>query len=164
MTMKQWKMDSPVGPIYLVATERGLRGIWWRQPGADVPVAASLRGEDGATRVLAAAARQLAEYFAGTRVEFDLPRDVEDGTEFQRAVWRELEKIPYGSTCSYRDLASRLGKPGAVRAVGTANGRNPLSILVPCHRVINAGGGLGGYAGGLPVKEKLLALERARGE
>ena len=113
------------------------------------------------TGLLAEAARQLDEYFQGKRRAFDLPLKL-NGTEFQRAVWNALLEIPYGETRSYHDIAKRLNKPGAARAVGQANHRNPLWIIVPCHRVVQAGGGLGGYGGGLEVKRKLLELEGAK--
>ncbi len=105
---------------------------------------------------------QLREYFAGERREFDLPLAPE-GTAFRKRVWTALCEVPYGETRSYREIAERIGSPKAVRAVGGANHHNPISILVPCHRVVGAGGGLTGYAGGLETKERLLALEGARG-
>jgi methylated-DNA-[protein]-cysteine S-methyltransferase len=114
--------------------------------------------EDARAAPLAAATRQLNEYFAGTRREFDLPLRSQ-GTQFQQRVWRELAAIPYGQTWSYGDLAARIGKPSASRAVGLANGRNPISILVPCHRVIGANGSLTGYGGGLERKQWLLEHE-----
>jgi methylated-DNA-[protein]-cysteine S-methyltransferase len=116
------------------------------------------RFKEGA--VLKAAASQVEEYLAGERVVFDLPLEPV-GTEFQRKVWRELARIPYGKTISYTDLARRIRNDKAVRAVGSANGRNPLSLVIPCHRVIAADGSLGGYAGGLEIKKRLLELERA---
>ena len=108
--------------------------------------------------MLLEARRQLDDYFAGTRRDFDLPLSPR-GTEFQRNVWRTLAAIPYGSTWSYRDLAQRIGRPAAMRAVGAANGRNPLPIVLPCHRVIGADGSLTGFGGGLPTKAFLLRLE-----
>ena len=126
--------------------------------GAYAPAGDELPRETG---VLAEAERQLDEYFHGKRRVFDLPLKL-DGTEFQRAVWNALLEIPYGETRSYHDIAKRLNKPGAARAVGQANHRNPLWIIVPCHRVVQAGGGLGGYGGGLDVKRKLLELEGAK--
>ena len=111
------------------------------------------------TPVLCEAARQLGEYFMGTRRTFDLPLDPH-GTPFQKSVWAALRDIPYGETRSYRDIASAVGKPTACRAVGSANNKNPISILIPCHRVIGAGGSLVGYGGGLDTKRMLLALEQ----
>jgi methylated-DNA-[protein]-cysteine S-methyltransferase len=108
--------------------------------------------------VLADAARQLNEYFAGERTDFDLPLSL-DGTGFQRTVWSGLQDIPYGETISYGELARRIGQPTASRAVGLANGRNPVSIVVPCHRVVGSNGSLTGYGGGLPRKQFLLGLE-----
>ncbi|MFK7912870.1 MAG: methylated-DNA--[protein]-cysteine S-methyltransferase [Pseudomonadales bacterium] len=107
----------------------------------------------------AAARTQLEEYFAGQRQDFDVPLDPR-GTDFQQSVWTQLRGIPFGETCSYRDIAERLGKPKAVRAVGSANGRNPLPIIVPCHRVIGSNGSLTGFGGGLENKQILLELER----
>lgn len=155
----QWCFQSSVGPIYLVASPAGLSGIFWRA--SSDPLLRSLDGSDATTKILLRTVRQLEEYFAGRRTEFDLPLDVK-GTEFQTRVWRELSRIPYGQTLSYRDIARKLRQETAARAVGTTNGRNPISIVVPCHRVIAANGGLGGYAGGLEIKQKLLALERSR--
>jgi methylated-DNA-[protein]-cysteine S-methyltransferase len=122
------------------------------------------RGQAGGTRndanpLLAAAVEQLREYFAGERRQFDLPVEAQ-GTDFQRRVWQVLAGIPYGETRNYRQIADAVGAPRAVRAVGAANGRNPLPIVVPCHRVIGADGKLVGYAGGLPVKKVLLELEQ----
>jgi methylated-DNA-[protein]-cysteine S-methyltransferase len=109
---------------------------------------------------VAEAVRQLSEYFAGERKEFDFPLAPE-GTEFQRAVWKRLQEIPYGQTISYGELARRVGNPKASRAVGAANGKNPIPIVIPCHRVIGADGKLTGFGGGLPIKEALLAIERS---
>lgn len=118
-----------------------------------------LPGEVRETPAIAAAAGQIAEYLAGMRDTFDVTLKPA-GTEFQRAVWRELQTIPYGETLSYGEIARRIGRPKACRAVGMANNRNPISIIVPCHRVIGADGSLVGYGGGLDVKRKLLALEK----
>lgn len=111
-------------------------------------------------RVLEATAAQLREYFAGQRTVFDIPLDTATGTPFQRVVWAALREIPYGETWTYGELARHIGQPTAFRAVGLANGKNPISIIVPCHRVIGSGGSLTGYGGGLDRKELLLALER----
>lgn len=113
----------------------------------------------GSSGPIQEAARQLREYFAGQRTNFDLPL-APDGTDFQKKVWRQLQDIPYGETISYGELAARVGNVKASRAVGAANGKNPIPIVIPCHRVIGANGKLTGFGGGLPVKEKLLALER----
>lgn len=148
---------SPVGRLTLVASDAGLAAIIWEDDDpARVPLA--LVGSDEAHPVLAAAATQLGEYFARERQTFDLPLDFV-GTAFQVAVWRALLTIPFGETRSYRQIATQIGNPKATRAVGAANGRNPLSIVAPCHRVIGASGTLTGFAGGLEAKAFLLALE-----
>jgi methylated-DNA-[protein]-cysteine S-methyltransferase len=118
----------------------------------------NITGEDRTHPLLVEAERQLAEYFAGRRQRFALPLDP-SGTTFQRDVWDALQTIPFGETRSYAQIAKQIGQPRAVRAVGAANGRNPLSIVVPCHRVVGSTGALTGFAGGLAVKARLLALE-----
>jgi methylated-DNA-[protein]-cysteine S-methyltransferase len=150
-------MDSPVGRLTLVATDAGLAGVLW--PG-DRPsrVRLDIEAEDNAHPVLVEAERQLEEYFAGRRKEFALTLDVA-GTAFQRKVWNALRTIPFGETRSYGQIARQIGSPDAVRAVGAANGRNPVSIVTPCHRVIGATGKLTGFGGGLDAKARLLALE-----
>ena len=151
-------IDSPVGPLFLAASDAGLHAVEFAEHRHPVP-----RGDDwrdGAHPVLDATAQQLADYFAGKRQTFDLPFAAR-GTPFQKQVWDALTRIPYGSTASYVELARMVGKPNASRAVGAANGRNPLSIVVPCHRVIGASGALTGFGGGLPTKEFLLMLEGA---
>ena len=155
-------VDSPVGRLKLVATDEGLAGILWA---ADRPgrVRLKLDGEDAGHPVLAEAERQLAEYFDRRRTTFNLKLDFA-GTAFQRKVWRALLTIPFGETRSYAQIAKQIGSPGASRAVGAANGRNPLSIVAPCHRVIGASGKLTGFAGGLDAKAYLLALESGGGE
>ena len=151
-------IDSPVGPLLLVADNDGLRLIEFHTPRHPMP-----RGEDwreGGNEVLKITRVQLNEYFDGARRTFDLPL-APRGTDFQRTVWQTLAGIPYGETISYAQLATRVGKPSAMRAVGAANGRNPLPIVLPCHRVIGADGSLTGFGGGLPTKQFLLALEGA---
>jgi methylated-DNA-[protein]-cysteine S-methyltransferase len=153
---------SPVGTLTLVAGEAGLRAVLW--PG-ERAARVGLRDETvtpGEAPALAATARQLDEYFAGTRTTFDLPLDLH-GTTFQLAAWRALAEIPYGQTRTYGEQAAAIGRPAAVRAVGAANGRNPLSIVLPCHRVVGRGGELRGFAGGLDVKGWLLRLESGLG-
>ena len=142
-------IQSPVGPLTLTGTEEALTRLSFGggQAGADSPSPA-----------LELAARELAEYFAGARREFTVPLAPE-GTAFQLAVWSALREIPYGATASYRDIAVRLGKPGGAVAVGQANSRNPIPIIIPCHRIIGAGGQLVGYTGGLEIKRFLLRLE-----
>ena len=158
MTLLSTHIPSPVGPLLLVASETHLRAIWFSTPRHPLPRDIALNeGENGVIRKTRS---QLDEYFGGSRRTFDLPlRPV--GTAFQCEVWSMLEKIPYGETWSYGDVARRLGRPQAVRAVGAANGRNPIPIVVPCHRVIGADGSLTGFGGGLPTKQFLLALEGA---
>lgn len=145
---------SPVGPLTLVAGIAGLSHVLF---GNERPAAAMDAGDDG-VRILADARRQLAEYFSGERRSFDLPLDPR-GTPFQLEAWRLLGEIPYGETITYGEQARRLGRLKAARAVGAANGRNPLSIVVPCHRVVGAGGHLVGFGGGLHAKRYLLDLE-----
>jgi methylated-DNA-[protein]-cysteine S-methyltransferase len=154
----QASMPSPVGPLRLAADDDGLCLIEFPDPRH--PLHADSGWHDGDNAVLAETRRQLGEYFAGSRRHFDLPL-APRGTPFQLGVWRALATIAYGTTISYRELAGRMGQPSAVRAVGAANGRNPLPIVVPCHRVIGADGSLTGFGGGLPTKRFLLRLEGA---
>lgn len=158
-TLYWHEIDSPIGKLLLagdgesliqVSFQSGPRPL--RPPGGWMERAAPFR----------AASAQLREYFAGERRTFDLPL-APRGTEFQQRVWRALTEIPYGKTLSYGELARHIGKPSASRAVGLANGANPLPIVVPCHRVIGADGSLTGFGGGLPIKRRLLALESAQG-
>jgi methylated-DNA-[protein]-cysteine S-methyltransferase len=150
------RVPSPFGALLIAGTAAGLTHLNFQQ--GDHPLAPDpLWMEDDSP--LREAARQVRAYFAGELRDFSLPLAPE-GTPFQRTVWRALCAIPYGRTISYGDLARRVGKPGAARAVGAANGRNPLPVVVPCHRVIGADGGLTGYGEGLPIKAGLLELER----
>jgi methylated-DNA-[protein]-cysteine S-methyltransferase len=151
-------VESPVGALKLVASDKGLAAILWAN---DSPRRVPLTGlvENDRHPVLLKTERQLEEYFAGSRRAFDLPLDMR-GTTFQKDVWEALLAIPYGETRSYGQLAKQLGRPSASRAVGAANGRNPISIVVPCHRVIGSSGKLTGFAGGLDVKARLLDMER----
>jgi len=150
-------VSTPVGELKLVASERGLAAILWKN---DDPHGSRFlpQTRDEAHPVLIEAERQLREYFAGERRCFTLPLEFV-GTEFQKKVWNALVAIPFGETRSYSEIARQIGHPQAVRAVGAANGRNPLSIVAPCHRVIGANGKLTGFAGGLEVKAFLLDLE-----
>ncbi|WP_176595867.1 MULTISPECIES: methylated-DNA--[protein]-cysteine S-methyltransferase [Sphingobium] len=150
-------MASPVGELTLVASAKGLAAVLWEN---DVPGRVKLdpRAPADDHSVLEEAGRQLGEYFAGQREAFDLPLDFK-GTDFQKSVWAALLTIPFGETRSYADIASQIGKPSACRAVGAANGRNPISIIAPCHRVVGANGALTGFAGGLKAKRYLLGLE-----
>lgn len=148
-------LKSPVGPLLLAGDADGLRMVHFasgRRPKS--PERDWVENETPFRDVK----QQLQEYFAGKRKDFELPLVLE-GTEFQLLVWRNLQKIPYGETISYGQLARRIGSPDAARAVGLANGSNPIPIIIPCHRVIGSSGDLTGFGGGLPVKKKLLALE-----
>ena len=149
-------VDSPVGPLTLVATDGELAGLYMveHRHRPAIETFGELDAEP-----FAAVADQLAEYFAGRRTEFDLPL-ASGGTPFQRTVWAALREIPYGETITYAELAQRIGRPTASRAVGLANGKNPISIIVPCHRVIGSSGDLTGYGGGLARKRHLLDFER----
>ncbi len=156
--LRRATMASPVGELTLVASSAGLRAVLWE--GDDHRVALGAEPVDASDDpVIELTRRQLSEYFAGERTEFDLPLDPV-GTTFQRATWDVLRTIPYGSTMSYGEQARRLGDPNKARAVRAANGRNPLSIVVPCHRVVGANGSLTGFAGGLDAKAWLLDFER----
>lgn len=146
----QWKFESPVGPLYLIASPTGLQGLYWNEQ--DVTYTCVMNP------ILIQARDELTEYFVGNRTSFSIPLEL-IGTPFQISVWNELLKIPYAQTFSYRKLASCIKKHNAVRAVGSANGKNPLCIIVPCHRVIASDGTLGGYSGGLETKKSLLNLE-----
>jgi methylated-DNA-[protein]-cysteine S-methyltransferase len=148
--------DSPIGRLLLTSDGTALTGLYM-EPSRKAQCTDGW-AEDARVSPLSAAVRQLSEYFDGTRREFDLPLRLQ-GTMFQTRVWRELTEIPYGQTWSYGQLAKRIDKPSASRAVGLANGRNPISILVPCHRVIGADGSLTGYGGGIERKRWLLAHE-----
>jgi methylated-DNA-[protein]-cysteine S-methyltransferase len=152
---------SPVGALKLVASSRGLTAILWeRDDPKRVRLGVLVRDPDHP--VLLETERQLAEYFAGVRTAFDIELDM-TGTEFQKRVWAALLTIPFGATRSYAEIARQIGRPKASRAVGAANGRNPISILAPCHRAIGSDGKLHGFAGGLEVKQYLLDLERIKG-
>lgn len=154
-------IESPVGRLKMVASDRGLVAVLWEKDGPErVPLGAMV--EDALHPVLLETEGQLGEYFAGTRTEFSVPLDMR-GTRFQTRVWEALLRIPFGTTSSYGELAVRLGNAKLTRAVGAANGRNPISILVPCHRVVGANGKLTGFGGGLEAKAWLLALEQQHG-
>lgn len=159
MKSVQRKIDTKFGPIYLTASEKGLQSVYFDQQAVPMETSSS---NDSIKQILDRTQIQLEEYLDGRRKEFDLPMDVQ-GTIFQKHVWQQLTKIPYGETRSYKDIAIALNDKNASRAVGTANGKNPLSIIVPCHRVITTNGSLGGYSGGLNNKRKLLTLERSLG-
>ncbi len=149
-------LESPIGKLLIAGDSESVRQINFAKNGK--PSKPEPDWQESSRGPVAQAARQLREYFAGSRQDFDLPLAPE-GTEFQRQVWRRLQEIPYGETISYGELARRIGNPKASRAVGAANGQNPIPIVIPCHRVIGANGKLTGFGGGLPTKEALLALE-----
>lgn len=149
--------DSPLGQILLVATDEALTGLHFAGEKYYPAIDAAWQRQPRAPLILRAR-KQLDEYFAGKRKDFDLAVEPA-GTAFQRKVWRALQNIPYGVTANYGAVATRIGKPSASRAVGAANGRNPISIVIPCHRVIGADGDLTGYAGGMDRKAALLRLE-----
>jgi len=157
MTATHTMIDSPIGELTLVASDGALSGIYfpghWHMPAPEVFGARSERGFEQAQE-------QLGEYFAGERTEFELTRTIA-GEEFQRRVWELIDRIPYGQTTTYGEMAQELGNPALAREVGAAVGRNPLSIVVPCHRVVGKDGKLTGYAGGLERKRFLLELEGA---
>lgn len=152
-------LASALGPITVAATDRGLAGVWFAEQrhlpdNAPWPVQAD-------HPVLQKVEQQLQQYFAGQRASFDLPLDMRGGTAFQQAVWQALLQIPFAGTTSYSAISAQLGNPKAMRAVGAAVGRNPIGIVVPCHRVMGSDGSLTGYAGGLDRKAALLKLEAA---
>lgn len=164
-TNQPWRCTThttPLGPVLLLASAHGLAGLWFdgqrHHPAPDRVAQWTVAPRDP---LLREAARQLDAYFAETVRTFDLPLDLSAGTDFQQKVWQTLMSIPKGQTRSYRELAQQIGRPQAVRAVGAAVGRNPLSIVVPCHRVVGSDGSLTGYAGGLDRKRALLHLEAA---
>ena len=156
-TCYQWT-ESPVGRLLLVADEGGLRELLFERGRTSPSIDASWKNND---HLLREAIRQLRAFFAGERQHFDLELNPQ-GTGFQQRVWRALQEIPFGRTISYRELARRLGNPAASRAVGLANGSNPIAIIIPCHRVIGSNGTLTGYGGGLENKRWLLDFERSQ--
>ena len=162
----QATVQSPLGSITIAATSTGLAGLWFEDQKHLPPElsGAAVWPTDPSHPVLKQVSQQLTEYFAGQRLRFDVPMDLAGGTAFQLSVWQALLAIAPGETASYSDISSRIGKPAAVRAVGAAVGRNPVSIIVPCHRVLGADGSLTGYAGGLDRKTALLKLEGALAE
>lgn len=155
MSLYESTLETPLGSLRLLASDRGLAGIYFEQH-KNMPLRQAL--PDDLHPLLEKVKVQLRQYFEGTRRRFEIPLDPQ-GTDFQKDVWSSLTEIPYGQTQSYGELASRLGKPLASRAVGRANGLNPVSIIIPCHRVVGASGKLTGYAGGLETKQWLLEHE-----
>ncbi len=160
MTYACKTMPSPVGDLKLVASERGLSAILWENDAPD-RVRLGAMTEDEGKPILVEAQRQITAYFARQLTEFTVPLEFH-GTDFQKSVWAALLTIPFGETRSYGEIARQIGRPTAYRAVGAANGKNPISIIAPCHRVIGSNGSLTGFAGGLDAKELLLALEGRR--
>ncbi len=155
VTLYTYVDDTPVGRLLLTSDGDALTGLYFTDIGKALVPAEDWEEDDNAFKDVR---RQLDEYFEGKREDFDIPLKMQ-GSPFQLAVWNALREIPYGHTASYRDVATRIGKPNAVRAVGTTNGRNPIAVIVPCHRVIGANGSLTGYAGGMDAKRLLLDLE-----
>lgn len=154
-------LDSPIGVLTLVASDKGLTHVLFEgQEPVDVGLPDDLPETDH-DPTLERAAAQLSEYFAGDRRQFDVPLDLR-GTDFQKDAWRQLAEVPYGETRSYGEQAEAIGRPGAFRAVGAANGRNPIPVILPCHRIVGSDGSLTGFAGGLDTKRRLLALEQAQ--
>lgn len=146
--------DTPLGRLLMIGTEKALTGLYF----VDTQMPVIKEGWEENDKVFADTKAQLNEYFNGKRHDFDLPLEF-TGTDFQESVWQQLLKIPYGKSVSYKDIAMAVGRPKAVRAVGTAIGRNPICIIGPCHRVLATGGGIGGYAGGIENKKQLLKIE-----
>ena len=163
----QTRLPSPLGTIAIAATDQGLAGLWFAENQRFLPhelTGSAAWPENADHPVLQQARQQLGEYFAGQRRRFELPLDLSSGTAFQQSVWQALLALPHGTITSYGDISRRIGHPAAVRAVGGAIGRNPVSIIVPCHRVTGSKGALTGYAGGLDRKSTLLRLESALAE
>jgi methylated-DNA-[protein]-cysteine S-methyltransferase len=160
MTLTHTSFQSPLGEVCLLVSEVAVCGLWFTDSHR-VPdwMLASPQTQVHANKLLAEATRQLQAYWTGERKAFDMPIDLSWGTPFQQTVWRQLMTISYGHTCTYADVARAIGKPQGLRAVGTAIGRNPLSVIVPCHRVLGSNGQLSGYSGGLDRKRALLQLE-----
>ena len=158
MSSIQYEMKSPVGLLYLLASPEGLRGVFWQRQ-AEAKVVVKLNPKRAEDQFIIKTIAQLKEYFSGRRKTFDIDLHFE-GTVFQNRVWKALVEIPFGKTVAYKDIARKIKNPKAVRAVGTANGKNPFCIIVPCHRVIAADGSIGGYAGGIPAKRQLLQIEQ----
>jgi len=157
MIKSQYEFKTKYRSLYLVASPEELLGVFLTKQ--KVPTVVKLEDSKQEHKIISDTVRQLQEYFLGTRKQFDIKFNL-SGTTFQNRVWRELSKIPFGRTVSYREIAKRIKNPKAVQAVGTANSKNPFCIIVPCHRVINANGLMGGYAGGLKMKQGLLLHEQ----
>ena len=152
-------VKAPFGTLTVVASERGVRYCMFDNESHPKQLDGLNIIDDASHTCIANAVKQVKEYLAGTRLEFDLPLDLH-GTEFQQQAWRSLAQVPYGKTWSYAQQAASIGRPAATRAIGAANGRNPVAVILPCHRIIGANGALTGFGGGLPVKQWLLEHER----
>ncbi|MFN8790430.1 MAG: methylated-DNA--[protein]-cysteine S-methyltransferase [Bdellovibrionales bacterium] len=159
MELIQTKLSTSLGPFYLLASPRGLVQVSHR-PFQKVPRTQALQKGLPSHKILLLAITQIEEYFEGRRMIFEIPLDLQQGTNFQKIVWQNLRKIPFGKTISYAELARRIQSPKAVRAVGSANGKNPFLMIIPCHRVIASSGELGGFSAGLALKKKLLDHEK----
>lgn len=159
MPALQQKITSPIGVLYLTASAKGLTGIYWQKQKA-VPLVTAAGRTNAAASHLRRAAKELREYFARRRKAFTVALDA-PGSAFQKKVWAAIAAIPYGSTVSYKDIATKISRPQSARAVGGATGQNPVCVIVPCHRVIASDGSRGGYSGGRAAKSRLLALEKA---
>lgn len=160
--LRQRALSTPIGVLTLVASDRGLTNILFESESPEhAGLPSDLPAADDGDETLAVVATQLEEYFAGTRREFDVSLDL-SGTDFQRQAWLALAEVPYGETTTYGAQAGRIGRPGAFRAVGGANGQNPVPIVLPCHRIIGADGSLTGFGGGLDLKQRLLDHEQAQ--
>lgn len=157
-TMATKRLGTPIGELRLAASEEGLVAVLFPNAEQDLP---TVQGTARARAHITDASKALEEYFAGRRMTFEGVKLAPSGTDFQRQVWQALSGIPFGQTVTYGHIASRIGRPTAMRAVGLANGQNPLPIIVPCHRVIGSNGALTGFAGGLPTKKWLLEFEGA---
>jgi len=157
MILLQTKINFLIGDLYLVSSEKGLKGVYWQKQ----PYQFHDYKNEKINYILSQTEKQLSEYFSGHRREFNIDLDMV-GTPFQKKVWNQLLKIPYGTTFSYLEISKQIDNEKAFRAVGNANGKNPFSIIIPCHRVIASDGSLGGYAGGVDRKIKLLNLEKNR--
>lgn len=155
------KVESPVGNLWLIASKAGLHALVWDKDIKDNKYKTAMKAltESKSHPMISKVIKQLQEYFSGKRKDFDIPL-APSGTDFQMKAWKQLSRIPYGTTINYAEQAKRLGDPNASRAVGTANGRNPISIIVPCHRVIAKNGSLSGFGGGISNKKFLLELEQ----
>lgn len=162
MNLVEKKIATSIGTLYIVASETGLKSVGWEKSKNLVKELKSTKDDKAKSiqKLLTDTEKQLKEFLSGTRKKFNLPLDP-DGTTFQKKVWKQLSRIPFGTTKSYKDIATAINNAKACRAVGSANGKNPICIIIPCHRVISADGTLGGYSGGLNYKKKLLQIEKS---